>query len=81
MYTKDTELLYRRADGFATTIKHPTLSAKEIEDIQRWCFNEDFQRLGPSIYRTLEARLLGYRKLKDSPNPWLRRKAEFYAGN
>ena len=79
VYAKDTELLYRRADGFATTIKHPTLSAKEIEDLQRWCFNEDFQRLGPSIFRTLEARLLGYRKLKDSPNPWLRRKAEFYA--
>ncbi len=79
VYAKDTALLYRRADGFATTIKHPTLSAKEIEDLQRWCFNEDFQRLGPSIYRTLEARLLGYRKLKNSPNPWLRRKAEFYA--
>jgi radical SAM superfamily enzyme YgiQ (UPF0313 family) len=79
VYAKDTDLLYRRADGFATTIKHPTLSAEEIEELQRWCFNEDFQRLGPSIFRTLEARLLGYRKLKNSPNPWLRRKAEFYA--
>ena len=52
-------------------IKHPTLSAEKIEELQRWCFNEDFQRLGPSIFRTLEARLLGYRKLKDSPNPRL----------
>jgi hypothetical protein len=60
-------------------VKHPTLSAKDIEDLQSWCFNEDFQRLGPSIFRTLEARLLGYQKLKNSPNPWLRRKAEFYA--
>ena len=79
VYANDKDLYYRRGDGFATMVKHPTLSPGEIEDIQRWCFNEDFQRLGPSIFRTLEARLLGYRKLKNSPNPWLRRKAEFYA--
>jgi haloalkane dehalogenase len=78
-YTEDKDLFYRRGDGFATMVKHPTLSCEQIEDLQRWCFNEDFQRLGPSIFRTLEARLLGYRKLKDSPNPWLRRKADFYA--
>lgn len=79
VYTKDTELFYRRADGFATMIKHPTLSPKKIEDIQRWCFKEDFERLGPSIYRILETRFLGYQKLKDSPNPFLRQKAEYYA--
>lgn len=79
VYTANRDLFYRRGDGFATMIKHPTLSAQQIEELQRWCFREDFQRLGPSIYRTLEARLLGYQKLKNSPNPWLRRKAEFYA--
>jgi radical SAM superfamily enzyme YgiQ (UPF0313 family) len=79
VYTSDKDLFYRRADGFGTMIKHPTLSPAEIEDIQRWCFDEDFQRLGPSIYRVLETRLLGYRKLKDSPNPMLRAKADYYA--
>lgn len=79
VYTTDRDLFYRRADGFATMIKHPSLSAAQIEELQRWCFREDFQRLGPSIFRTLEARLLGYQKLKHSPNIWLRRKAEFYA--
>ncbi len=79
VYAKDTEYLYRRADGFATTIKHPTLSAEQIEELQRWCFNEDFERLGPSIFRTMEAWLLGYRKLKNSPNRFLRQKAQFYA--
>jgi radical SAM superfamily enzyme YgiQ (UPF0313 family) len=79
-YTNDKDLFYRRADGFRTMIKHPTLSPGQIEDIQRWCFEQDFQRLGPSIYRVLETRLLGYLKLKDSPNPVLRRKAEYYAG-
>lgn len=79
VYTTDKDLFYRRADGFRTMIKHPKLSPREIEDMQRWCFDEDFQRLGPSIYRVLEARFLGYRKLKDSPNPVLREKAAFYA--
>ena len=79
VYAKDMDLFYRRGDGFATMVKHPTLSPEEIEELQRWCFKEDFQRLGPSIFRTLEARWLGFQKLKNSPNPWLRRKAEYYA--
>jgi hypothetical protein len=79
VYTSDKELFYRRADGFRTMIKHPTLSPGQIEDIQRWCFEQDFQRLGPSIYRVLETRFHGYLKLKDSPNPVLRQKAEYYA--
>ena len=69
VYTSDKDLFYRRADGFRTMIKHPTLSAEQIEDIQRWCFEQDFQRLGPSIYRVLETRFLGYLKLRNSPNP------------
>jgi len=79
VYTSDKELFYRRADGFRTMIKHPTLSPEQIEDIQRWCFEQDFQRLGPSIYRVLETRFLGYLKLRDSPNHVLRQKAEYYA--
>jgi radical SAM superfamily enzyme YgiQ (UPF0313 family) len=80
VYTNNMDLFYRRADGFRTMIKHPTLSAEEIEAIQQWCFKEDFQRLGPSIYRVLEARLLGLQKLKNSPNPLMRAKADYYAG-
>jgi radical SAM superfamily enzyme YgiQ (UPF0313 family) len=79
-YVENPELLYRRADGFTTTMKHPTLSAAAIEGLQQWCFDQDFQRLGPSIYRVLETHLLGYQKLKDSPNPRLRQKSECFAG-
>ena len=79
VYTTEKDLFYRRADGFSTMIKHPTLSPAQIEDLQRWCFDQDLQRLGPSIYRVLETRFLGYLKLKNSPNPVLREKAEYYA--
>jgi radical SAM superfamily enzyme YgiQ (UPF0313 family) len=78
-WVKDPQEMYRRADGFTTMIKHPTLSPEAIEQLQRWCFDQDFQRLGPSIFRTLEGRLLGYQKLKDSPNKFLRQKAAYYA--
>jgi radical SAM superfamily enzyme YgiQ (UPF0313 family) len=78
-YVQHPDRLYQRADGFTTTMKHPTLSAAEIEGLQQWCFEQDFQRLGPSIFRVLESRLLGYQKLKNSPNPRLRQKAEVYA--
>jgi len=79
IYTTDKDLFYRRADGFTTMMKHPTLSPKQIEDIQTWCFEQDFQRLGPSIFRVLETRFLGYLTLRNSPNPVLRQKAEYFA--
>jgi haloalkane dehalogenase len=78
VYVKDPELFYRRGDGFTTMIKHPTLSPGQIEDIQHWCYEQDFERLGPSIIRIQETRLLGYQKLKNSPNPFLREKAKYY---
>jgi radical SAM superfamily enzyme YgiQ (UPF0313 family) len=79
VYTGDPDLYYRRADGFTTMIKHPTLSPQSVEGLQQQCFEQDFQRLGPSIFRVLETRLLGFRKLSRSPNPWLRQKAEGFA--
>jgi hypothetical protein len=42
VYTSDKDLFYRRADGFRTMIKHPTLSPAQIEDIQRWCLSRIF---------------------------------------
>lgn len=78
-YVQNPELYYRRADGFTTMMRHPTLSPEQIEEIQRWCFEEDFQRLGPTIYRVLETTLLGYQKLRNSPSPLLRAKADSFA--
>ena len=55
------------------------MSPAEIEGAQARCFEEDFRRLGPSIYRSLETWFFGYLKLKDSPSPYLRLKAERFA--
>lgn len=76
---RDPNLYYRKCDGFSTMIKHPTLGTADIENIQRWCFAEDYKRLGPSIFRVVETALLGYLKHKDSPEPWFRKMAARYA--
>jgi hypothetical protein len=60
-------------------VEHPSLSTAEIEAQQRRCFDRDFERLGPSIFRFLETWALGHEKLKDSRNPVLRGKAEKFA--
>ena len=55
------------------------MSSSEIEDAQRWCFEQDFQRLGPSIYRFIESWSKRYRKWSGSSNAFLRKKAESLA--
>lgn len=75
----DPESFYRRGDGFSSLVKHPTMSPAEIEAAQRRCFEEDFRRLGPSIYRSVESWFLGYLKLRVSPLAHLRRKAARFA--
>jgi radical SAM superfamily enzyme YgiQ (UPF0313 family) len=73
-YTEDVDRRWRDGCGFNSIIKHPTMSSSEIEGIQRWCFEQDFQRLGPSIYRILETKCAGYKKWRESSSDFLREK-------
>ncbi|MDD5657867.1 MAG: hypothetical protein PHF00_11515, partial [Elusimicrobia bacterium] len=75
----DPEAFCRKASGFTAMVRHPKLSAAQLERIQRRCFAEDYRRLGPSIYRTAEVWLNGYLKLKGSDNPMLAAKAGGFA--
>ena len=75
----DAEAYYKECDGFSSMVTHPKLAPETVEALQRRCFDEDFQRLGPSIYRTLATRFKGWRTLSASANPALRRKAERFA--
>jgi haloalkane dehalogenase len=75
----DPELFCRKGSGFHALVKHPSMEASEIEAAQTRCFEQDFRRLGPSIYRSIEAWLLGHLKLSDSANPHLRAKAGHFA--
>jgi len=76
---EDPERFYKSCDGFAAMVKHPHHTAPEIEAQQRECFEDDFQTLGPTIYRSVDTWLRGYLTLSVSENPALRRKAEHFA--
>jgi hypothetical protein len=51
------------------------MSSSEIEDMQRWCFEQDFQRLGPSIFRFIETWSMRHRKWSASSSNFIRKKA------
>jgi haloalkane dehalogenase len=78
-YTEDVDKRWHDGCGFNSIIKHPTMSSSEIEGIQRWCFEQDFQRLGPSIYRIIETKYAGYKKWRVSSSIFLRKKATILA--
>jgi len=77
-YTDKPDL--RRWDGFSMPFRHPRIAdPKTVERIQQAIYTEDFKRLGPSIVRLCEVWLRGWRSLRNSPNPLLRKRAEgFY---
>ncbi len=75
----DPEKFCRKGSGFYSLVKHPNMTSAEIERQQTRCFEEDFRRLGPVIFRSVETWFLGYLKLKDSPLPHLRAKAARFA--
>jgi hypothetical protein len=74
-YVKDLDRYCHDACGFKSFVEHPGMSAAEIEAAQRRCFAEDFQRLGPSIYRIIETWCAGYKKWRESSSDFLRKKA------
>lgn len=78
---EDPELFYRRGTGFYAMVRHPSMTPEEIEAAQAHCFEEDFRKLGPVLYRSLERGLEGYLKLRKSPNAFLRGQAERIAGD
>jgi hypothetical protein len=74
-YVEDADRRWHDGCGFKSIIRHPTMSSSEIEGMQRWCFEQDFQRLGPSIYRIIETRYAGYKRWRASSSDFLRNKA------
>lgn len=77
----DRDKYYHSCTGFNALVRHPKLAAAQIEGLQRWCFEQDFHKLGPAIYRSIRVWLSGYATLKNSPHLFLRRKALRYAAD
>ncbi|MBW2701091.1 MAG: hypothetical protein JRF33_09760 [Deltaproteobacteria bacterium] len=79
-YQGDPDL--RRWDGFSMHFKHPKFKdPSQIERIQRDLYQQDFQRLGPSLLRLGKVWLTGYKNLRNDPNPLLSGRAEHMRKN
>ncbi len=75
----DLELFFHSSTGFHSLVRHGSMTPEQIEAEQRRCFEEDFKRLGPTLFRSVERWLEGYLTLKDSTVPYLRAKARKFA--
>ena len=71
----------RKHDGFYLGHTHPHIGMEEMESTIRWMFHEEFERLGPSVFRVVEDWVAGYETLKDHPRPRVRAKARHYAAS
>jgi len=68
----------QKHDGFTLVFEHPHIGQQEMSLIQRRLYQEEFQRLGPSVFRVAEDWLTGYVHLKDHAQPRVRAKAQRY---
>jgi hypothetical protein len=73
-YEKDPD--YRTFDGFTMHFTHPHFTAAELEALQKEIYQDNFEKLGPSLVRVVKAWFDGYRNLRNSDNPLLKGRAE-----
>jgi haloalkane dehalogenase len=69
---------YRKADGFTLGFHHPHIGPQEMSDIQRGLYREEYERLGPAVFRVVEAWITGHENLKNHPVERVRAKAVEY---
>ena len=56
---------------------HPGFDLEEAKRVQDRAYRRDFEELGPTIMRYIEADYLGWEKMKDSAKPHLRARAGY----
>jgi radical SAM superfamily enzyme YgiQ (UPF0313 family) len=67
-----------RWDGTSLMFQHPAFTAEELPALQRELYHQEYQRLGPSVFRMTENFLEGWTSLRDHPLPRVRAKASKY---
>lgn len=67
----------RRWDGFSMHFEHPHFAGPaEVERLQRRLYQQDHQRLGPSVLRFARVALTGYQNLRHDRDPLLAGRAQ-----
>lgn len=70
---------FKDADLYSDVVRHPAFEPGEINRAIFEGYRRLYEALGPSVYRIMDTWLSGYKTLRSSPNPALRRRAELYA--
>jgi radical SAM superfamily enzyme YgiQ (UPF0313 family) len=70
------EYMFPMMDGFTLGFHHPHISPPTMKLLARQLYRGEYQFLGPTIYRTIEITLRGYRNLKNATEPRLKLRAE-----
>jgi haloalkane dehalogenase len=67
---------YKKCVGFYSTVEHPFMDKRSLEDLQKEFYRNDFMTLGPSILRIAQVKLAGFKKYKNHRNPMLKLMAD-----
>lgn len=78
-YREDREARWRFSDAFSCVHQHPHMSPQVLRDLQTWCYEEDYRRLGPTLLRIGQVWCEGWLHLRDRDEPSLRRRAGILA--
>ncbi len=68
----------RLHDGFTLGFQHPHIDREKMSRIQRDLYRQEFEKLGPSIFRVVDCMLNGYEQLREHPADRVWQKAEYY---
>jgi hypothetical protein len=72
------DLPLHKIDGFTLGFKHKYIDGDNMKKLQRYCFNQDYEKLGPSVFRFVRKNLTGYYTFKDSKIPIQKARAKIY---
>jgi haloalkane dehalogenase len=80
-YSQSVEALAWHATGTSALMRHDHLTPERLLELREHCCLEEYRRLGPSLFRTFEVQLEGYRTMRDSPEPYWRQRAALKEGD
>lgn len=63
------QIPYQLRDGYHLMFRHPHFTAQRLEALLLELVQREYDELGPSICRVMEAQLLGWRNLRENPDP------------
>jgi hypothetical protein len=69
---------HSKQDGFYLGFKHPHIGPDEMLSIQRNLCRQEFELMGPSVFRIVDDWLAGYVNLRGHPTGRIRAKAQRY---